>query len=134
MLKLLRNKKAQNTAEYALLFAVVIGAFSVMQMYMRRGINARVKDGVNNIPGIVLGQQGTTLDGVAASKLFTTDPNGFRNQYEPYYVRGGSVNMTTQTSEGTETGTIKDTGGTRDLTGATSNRSGTQETTGTQEE
>ena len=130
MLKLLRNKKAQNTAEYALLFAVVIGAFSVMQMYMRRGINARIKDGVNNIPTMVSDQQtANNTGGESITGAFSAS-----KQYEPYYVRGGSVNMTTQTSEGTETGTIKDTGGTRDLTGATSNRSGTQETTGTQEE
>jgi len=125
MLKLLRNKRAQNTAEYAILFAVVIGAFSVMQMYVRRGLNARIKDGVNTIPSIVLGQQ-TDL---AGTTVFTA-----QNQYEPYYIRGGSVDMTNETSEGKETGTITEAGGVRDLTGATSTRHGSQETTGATEE
>ena len=130
MLKLLRNKRAQNTAEYAILFAVVIGAFSVMQMYVRRGLNARIKDGVNLIPEVVRGQQ---TDGETTAGLFTTTGD-FTNQYEPYYIRGGSVDMTNETSEGKETGTITEAGGVRDLTGATSTRHGSQETTGATEE
>ena len=37
-------KKAQNTAEYAILFALVIAAVIGMQTYVKRGIQARVAD------------------------------------------------------------------------------------------
>ena len=65
MLKLLRNKKAQNTAEYALMIAIVVGAFSIMQLYIKRGLQARIKDGVNNIPGIIANKSADALVSVA---------------------------------------------------------------------
>ncbi|MEI6437123.1 MAG: hypothetical protein WCO69_00060 [Candidatus Omnitrophota bacterium] len=69
MLKNIRNKKAQNTAEYAILIALVIGGVVAMQTYAQRALQARVRDtskymatSSGNDVGI-----GTTL------------------QYEPYY-------------------------------------------------
>lgn len=59
MLRLLKNKKAQNTIEYALIIAVVVGAFTVMQLYNRRAINMRVKKGMDNLPTSVLSQETT---------------------------------------------------------------------------
>ena len=133
MFKLLRNKRAQNTAEYAILFAVVIGAFTAMQMYVRRGLNARLKDGVNTIPGIVATQSLTTDPNSGATTVFYQDANA-RQQYEPYYIRGGSTNLTTTSNQGAETGTITETGGTRTVAGATSSRVGNQVGTGVQDE
>ena len=37
-------KKAQNTAEYAILFALIVAAVIGMQTYVKRGIQARVAD------------------------------------------------------------------------------------------
>ena len=59
MFKLLKNKRAQNTAEYAILIAVVIGAAIAMQTYVKRGIQGKVKEKVDEL--------GST-------------------QYEPYYL------------------------------------------------
>jgi len=118
MLGSLKNKRAQTTMEYAILIVVVIGVFSAMQLYMRRGLSARLKSGVDNIPDQVL-RQAQTAGGDAW--VFGND-----TQYEPYYTAQGASDMATTSSEGTEKGTISQTGGVRDLTNATTARKGNQ--------
>ena len=64
---LLKNKKAQNTAEYALLIALVVAGVIAMQTYAQRALQARVRD----------------------AALFLTNQTsdlGTTNQYEPYYL------------------------------------------------
>jgi len=65
--KLLKNKKAQQTAEYALLISLVVAAVIAMQTYAQRTIQARIRD---------------------ASAYLTTKTSamGKTNQYEPYYL------------------------------------------------
>jgi hypothetical protein len=126
MLRLLRNKKAQNTAEYAILIALVIGVFSAMQIYVRRGLNARIKGGSDKLPFAVLGQA-NTADGVAQDILGATTAT----QYEPYYLIKGKYDMTSETKEGTEKGINDEAGGKRELYDATSKRTGEQEIRGT---
>lgn len=140
MFKLLRNKKAQNTAEYALMIAIVVGAFSIMQLYIKRGLQARIKTGVDNIPGAVLtGAAADDTSGLTTG-LFTDARNSgnYTYQYEPYYYREGSSDMTTLSDDGTETGTIESTttgaSGVRNLTGADSVRTGSQQVTGQKNE
>jgi len=124
MLNLIRNKKAQNTMEYALLIAIVIGVFSAMQLYIRRGLQARIRAGTDSIPDIVLGQSD-----VATSAVF-----GTAKQYEPYYVRKGAYDYTTVSNDGDEQGTLDETGGVRDLANQTTTRNGTQTVTGAEED
>lgn len=119
MLRLLKNRKAQNTMEYALLIAVVIGVFSAMQLYMRRGMQARLKSGSDNITNAVLATSNV------GNTLF-----GNETQYEPYYMANGSSNFTTTSGEGTDSGTYSETGGTTNLTNATMQRVGEQVITG----
>jgi hypothetical protein len=65
---LLKNKKAQNTAEYALLIALVVAGVIAMQTYAQRALQARVRD--------------------AGQYLASgTSSIGRTNQYEPYYMR-----------------------------------------------
>lgn len=65
--KLLKTKKAQNTAEYALLISLVVAAVIAMQTYAQRTIQARIRD--------------------ASTYLSTqTSALGSTNQYEPYYL------------------------------------------------
>ena len=109
MLRLLRSRKAQNTAEYAIMIAIVIGAFSVMQIYLKRGMQAKVRAGMDSIPGIVEVEAGTNIFGA-------------EQQYEPLT----SSDMTTVSSEGKETATVTESGGMRDLTNATTKRTGEQ--------
>ena len=69
-MRTLNNRKGQNTAEYAILIAVVIGAIVAMQLYVKRGLQGKVKD-VSDIVG----------DGLVAAKVVPV----VTQQYEPYY-------------------------------------------------
>ena len=67
----LKNRKAQNTAEYALLIALVVAGVIDMQTYAQRAMQARVHD--------------------AAQYMATAGSNseiglGNSTQYEPYYL------------------------------------------------
>lgn len=65
--KLLKNKKAQQTAEYALLISLVVAAVIAMQTYAQRALQGRIRD---------------------ASLYLATQTSAFgsTNQYEPYYL------------------------------------------------
>lgn len=65
--RLLKNKKAQQTAEYALLISLVIAAVVAMQTYAQRTLQSRIKGAGN-----YLTQQTSQL--------------GTSEQYEPYYL------------------------------------------------
>lgn len=82
--KLFKNKRAQQTAEYALLISLVVAAVIAMQTYAQRAIQARIRD---------------------ASQYMTTQTVnlGTTNQYEPYYT--SSSYEVTRESEKTETQT-----------------------------
>ena len=71
---MLRRKMGQSTAEYAIVIGLVIAAAVAMQVYVKRGIQAKIKGTVDYKP----------------DAMFTHD------QYEPYY-QASSLN-TTQTS------------------------------------
>ena len=62
------NRKGQSTLEWITLFAVVVGAAVAMQVYVKRGLQGRVKDAVDY-----------TGDTTGAGVTFKTA------QYEPYY-------------------------------------------------
>ncbi|MFA5350128.1 MAG: hypothetical protein WC357_02205 [Candidatus Omnitrophota bacterium] len=123
---LFKNRKAQSTMEYALLIAVVIGVFSAMQIYMRRSMQAKLKSGADNMSSVVL--SGTEAEGQAQT-LFGTE-----KQYEPYYIREGQYQFSTQSTEGTEKGVVSESGGKKEVSGATVSRTGTQQITGAKEE
>ena len=78
MLNLLRCKKGQNTAEYAILIALAIGAAIAMQTYIKRGLQGGIKFAVD---------KSTKSAGTA--------------QYEPYYLKS-EYNTTTRAYEDTE--------------------------------
>ncbi len=65
--KLMKNKKAQNTAEYAILISLVVAGIIAMQTYAQRALQARVRDA-----GQYLKQETSAL--------------GSTVQYEPYYL------------------------------------------------
>jgi len=131
MLRLLKSKKAQNTMEYALLIAVVIGAFTAMQLYMRRSMNEKIKAGMDNAHAAIHAQL-SAVDQKNDTGIFFG--NDTVHQYEPYYYREGSENMTTTTGQGTERETIQGNaagaGGIRELANATTKQSGNQSLSG----
>jgi hypothetical protein len=77
MLLRLRSNKGQNTAEYAIVIALIIGAAIAMQTYVKRGLQGRTKDATDYMQ-----TQTATLGGT--------------QQYEPYYSQ--SDNTTTAQS------------------------------------
>ena len=103
MIKL--NKKGQSIMEYAILVSLVITALTGMQLYVRRGLQAKIKDASDNLPNYIRKQTD-----VASGDIF----NEGHTQYEPYY-RGGSETEST-TTRGTEKFIAKDEAGQRELT------------------
>jgi len=65
--KLIKNKKAQNTAEYAILISLVVAGIIAMQTYAQRALQGRVR-------------------GAAQYLQCQTTELGNTLQYEPYYV------------------------------------------------
>lgn len=63
----MKNKKAQQTAEYALLISLVVAAIIAMQTYAQRTIQARIRD-------------------AAVHLTKQTNALGTTAQYEPYYL------------------------------------------------
>ena len=85
----LKNKKAQNTAEYALLIALVVAGVIAMQTYAQRSLQARIHD--------------------VSTYMATTDSNdtmhlGNSTQYEPYYM-SSDYNVATNSVENKRLGT-----------------------------
>lgn len=74
-----RKSKAQSTAEYAIVLAVVIGAAIAMQTYVKRGIQARQKAGTDAFTGINATFTAVATGGSSASFAAL-------DQYEPYYL------------------------------------------------
>jgi Flp pilus assembly pilin Flp len=68
----LKNRKAQNTAEYALLIALVVAGVIAMQTYAQRALQARIHD---------------------ASTFMQSNTSMIGNdiQYEPYYLQSNYV-------------------------------------------
>ncbi|MFA5096994.1 MAG: hypothetical protein WC478_06605, partial [Candidatus Omnitrophota bacterium] len=60
-------RKGQSTAEYAIVIGLVIAAIVAMQVYVKRGLQGKVKDAVD------YKDTGDTITGTTA-------------QYEPYYA------------------------------------------------
>lgn len=86
MLRKLRNRRAQSTAEYAILIGVVVAALVAMQTYVKRGFQGRMKD---------------------ATDFFATNTSqiGTTTQYEPYYLaQTRNTQTTADSSENTATG------------------------------
>jgi hypothetical protein len=96
-----------------------------MQLYVRRGLQARIKTGADQLPGMVLGQAASAGFGVNASLM-----GNATDQYEPYYYRNAASAMVSTSAEGTERGTISGTGGVRNLVNASSSQNGWQGITG----
>ena len=49
MLRYLRKRKGQSTLEYAILIIIIIGALLSIQMYIRRGVQGRLRSASDDI-------------------------------------------------------------------------------------
>jgi len=85
----LKNKKAQNTAEYALLIALVVAGVIAMQTYAQRALQARIHD--------ASGYMAQSSNGVL----------GNSTQYEPYYLQSNySSNSASDENKRLAAGTV----------------------------
>ncbi len=69
---ILKNKKAQQTAEYALLISLVVAAVVAMQTYAQRALQARIRS-ASNYMATQMSDHGFNDDG--------------QLQYQPYYLQ-----------------------------------------------
>lgn len=113
MLRRLQNKRGQNTAEYAIVIGLIIAAAIVMQTYVKRGLQGRVKDAVDYKLGGEVGADDTGHLGFVTT------------QYEPYYT-----DTSFASTAGREETAAMQTGGStsKELTKDESARLGTQNT------
>ncbi len=79
MLRILR--KGQSTAEYAIVIGLVIAAAVAMQVYVKRSLQAKVKDAVD-------------YNDASATMLST-------GQYEPYYLTSELTNTRKESTTAT---------------------------------
>lgn len=109
MMRIFRNKHGQNTAEYAILIALVIAAAMAIQTYVKRGLQAKVRDAVI---------------------YYATDADvstlGATQQYEPYYLQS---DFDTQTDSTQTVDELTGGGWTRDVSGDSTSRTGEQRAT-----
>jgi uncharacterized protein (UPF0333 family) len=103
----IRNRKAQSTAEYAIVIGLVIAAAVAMQVYVKRGVQGKIKDATDYV------------DSDAGTVVGTT------SQYEPYYL--GSNMTATRNASSTEN--VATGGGVGRTTNEASSRTGTQNIT-----
>ena len=107
-------RSGQSTAEYAIVLGVVLAALVGMQIYVRRGVNARLKDGSDS-----------ALSAIRANLGITTASTGDDRQYEPYYASSDfNVIQTTDRVEEVKAGGVVEHKGIREQT----DRTGQQKT------
>ena len=93
LIKLVKFRKAQSTAEYAILFSLVVGAALAMQVYIKRSIQAKMHDAGVALTSV---SDDITGDGVVI---------GTTMQYEPYYKEQEFSQVERETSAQTTTET-----------------------------
>ena len=78
------TRRGQTTAEYAIVLGVVLAALVAMQVYVRRGVNAQVRKGVDEFTHAGSSNRSWLTDlTLGQGEVTITRPTG---QYEPYYA------------------------------------------------
>lgn len=105
---LINLRKAQSTAEYAILISVIVGAALAMQIYIKRSLQAKMHDA------------GVALSSVSGDVTGDGAVLGTTKQYEPYYneQRASDINRTTTATNTSDTldGGAVERGGVQDIT------------------
>lgn len=97
MMRIRRYKSlAQSTTEYAVLLAIVAAALVAMQIYMKRGIQGRLRDLANQISPEQYERGSTVSNSTTHQEAYTTQVYG-GGTYSPGPA-GGSSQVTTTTS------------------------------------
>lgn len=90
---LINLRKAQSTAEYAILISVIVGAALAMQVYVKRSLQAKMHDA------------GVALSSVSCDVTGDGTTIGTTKQYEPYYSeqRTSAIGRTTTSTSSSDT-------------------------------
>ena len=95
-MKTLWKKKAQNTAEYAILIALVVGGVVAMQTYAQRAFQGRLRDGSVLYRDASSSEIGNTLQYEPYYTKSQARTSKFSNQYDTYQNK---VDVTKTTKE-----------------------------------
>lgn len=91
---MLRTKKAQSLIELAILLALVATALISMQVYIKRGMQGRLKDLADQISSRQYESADTT-----SSTSITRKVSGFEREHRGTYSRTSSETTTTSSEE-----------------------------------
>lgn len=89
------SKRGQNTAEYAVLLALVIGAAVGIQTYVKRGVQGRLHDASKQFTD-ELNTGSNQTDWIALRSTALTAPAPLVPQYEPDFINSKSSRVTTK--------------------------------------
>ena len=86
-----RNRRGQSVSEYAVVFSVVAAAIIGMQLFLKRGLQAKEKSATDYLTNI----------GGASHKPLPTEAGiiGKTAQYEPYYTADGAYTTVTDNTQ-----------------------------------
>jgi len=99
MFKMLNNKKAQSTLEYAILIIIIIGALLALQTYVKRGIQGKLKTTADDI-----GDQ-YSPDNTKSAKITSSHSN----TTEEFGAAAGGQGISKTTIVGTESNLTQET-------------------------
>lgn len=86
------NRKGQNTLEYVLLITAVVVAFLIIQHYLNRGLQGRVREASDNI--------GNQFDAEATSTSYTTTRFSDVQEKTEIGASGGALTTSILTDRG----------------------------------
>ena len=99
----LLTRRGQTTAEYAILIAVAVGAIVAMQVYVKRGIQGKVRGAMDHFTSLGAAETGTIAQYEPYTASSDYDVSQSRSAVEAMAV-GGSVAKTAINETTTRTG------------------------------
>ncbi|MBU2035742.1 MAG: class III signal peptide-containing protein [Candidatus Omnitrophica bacterium] len=89
------NKRGQSTLEYGILIAVVVGALIAMSVYMKRGLQGRLRTSTDDI--------GEQFSPAATTSSYTTTSESVSSEVNTAGVTTTTISKDARARTGTET-------------------------------
>lgn len=100
-----RNRQGQSTLEYAVVIAIVVGALLATQIYIKRGLQGRLKQASDDI-GEQFSPGASTYDYTTTSTVTSTEQTlPVQSKTDPISGTGIITGLTTSTSNQTQSRT-----------------------------
>jgi hypothetical protein len=94
-----RFRKGQSVTEYAILLGLAIAAFAGMQLYIKRGLQGKLKDASTLVTQNASGSF-SAIDGVGTPVTLNLART---QQYEPYYTESATDSVSSSNTQDTVT-------------------------------